>query len=195
MDASFFEIVSGGKLRTSQQKDILKTITSKQFRSLRSFANNILSGKIKLSDSDFKTLSKHRTFIRRFNRGEVTRDTLGYKHNRQFIELIKVYLGHNEGGPKNGVSTSGTVGNGQKGPSKEKVSIRRGGKSSQTDYTESDTTSENSTVSSEGDTESIDSYETGNSGTEGEDSDKSLKAEEADGQYREKEEKEKEEEY
>lgn len=109
MDVAFFKTVVNSALGERQQKHILQGITCKQYRTLKLFVHNLLSGQIEMSSAQFKNLENYKAFIRRFNRGEVTRDIIGRRYNKEIVHLIQAYLGHNASGGKGSLGSFGTM--------------------------------------------------------------------------------------
>ena len=172
MDINFYKVVLSATLDRKQQRDILKTITSRQYRTLRSFAQDILTSRVDISGEELKALSKYKNFIRRLHRGEVGKESIGYKNNNDILQLMKIYVSKNESSGKDGTSSYRTMGKSERKTKQNTRAIEREIPKLPVSSAiiqrscESDTATDNSINSSEGDTESISSYRTGSSEVE-----------------------------
>lgn len=107
MDQHFLQLLAKGTNR-KQNTSILKFIDKKQYNEIKKIAGKILNEVIPLNAQQYKTLYKHKTFIRNLGRGKVSKAQL-VKNYSVVSKLIQITLEH-ELHAKTSSSATGRVG-------------------------------------------------------------------------------------
>ena len=107
MDELIFEILSFPLGKNEKQiEQILKILTKNQKLKIQRLVKNILYGKKTLTDSQYRSLSKYKMFLRNLGLGHFPVNSIITNYNA-FTEILKILLKHHEheSSQKNNIST------------------------------------------------------------------------------------------